>query len=676
MSNFEYYETKRGSGGTRNLTLPTLKRENEILERVLHTCEQEDVPPQFRFNLLWRARLKYMIFQQRSHGEIVNSQLLALSTLLQCCPEQEQLGNFFHSNADCVRELLALSADESAPLRTATLSVKVLTAMSCDRIQHMQRFMSVVSGSSYRGYLGRLCKRGINMVASGEQVNVEEQCFAEAVFQLQGSLVSSHSGATLLGQSGLPDMLLPVVHNGRRKHSSLVSLVVRTLEAFFERRGPNQNDSNGLVKTAILGRLHSEVQSLTQDVRIQSSYNALKIKQRILTFFFFVQALPEFELYNRRLLVKSLLRASAVILQTNQESNNDLEEEYSNIPHSLKPIFDNARTFGGNVFSHAANLFTEMLNNWPTSYPRFEEAGVSDSFLDSIRKEIPPTPDAILSIPNTLSAICLNQNGKQKVLDRESVKTLENVLVRDEYGKCLMSGETSSILGGTLDEFMRHVPEVKDQGLKMLKDSAARISYLDNNLDERVSNFARVFESVISNADSAERFVQAGGLEEYFSFFTLPNLCNQARQRTSGLDPVMHTLSTSLRGLTNSQTSVIASRVAKALTETLDQVLTLDLRTSVQHWDQESLKSSARWLVGSEGLVLVMQAVIRSSSQMLIQLFDEQGVDLFYRLHKVVIRAIMQLSLWDDSSKTSRQGHSAQVEQANNNEVTFRLLHS
>jgi len=78
--------------------------------------------------------------------------------------------------------------------------------------------------------------------------------------------------------------------------------------------------------------------------------------------------------------------------------------------------------FGPGVAALAANLLCDIIHNEPTCYTSMNDAGIVDSYLRFITEGLWPLGPSktmakiLCAIPTTLNAICLNENGLQKVL--------------------------------------------------------------------------------------------------------------------------------------------------------------------------------------------------------------------------------------------------------------------
>lgn len=248
---------------------PVDHNESPLLKAV-ELCVQQSVPEPSRFGVYWKLRLLTLARSdpQVALHQLSTAQALSLSTLMQCASHSTTLPRFFNSNPDAVQQVFALSVEPSVGLEWRALAASLLASMSCDRTRYLQKLLSVLNGSSQRGYLGKLCKRTIEMLHSCN-CGKQERFFAGMVFQLIGSLVSSYAGASLLDEVGLPSLMMPLLEDTSFENAPLVSNLLRALDTFVERsRALTAPDAQmALLKDAYIRRLVHEVDTVVKMVR-------------------------------------------------------------------------------------------------------------------------------------------------------------------------------------------------------------------------------------------------------------------------------------------------------------------------------------------------------------------------------------------------------------------------
>lgn len=353
------------------------------------------------------------------------------------------------------------------------------------------------------------------------------------------------------------------------------------------------------------------------------------------------------------MVVKAVLRAETILIYQPVGSTSDDDKALQQVPPCLRAVFENENRFGGSVYSHASNICCALLNQHPTCYSKLHDAGVPDAFLDSLTRGIPATSEAVLSIPSTLSAICLDTRGKAAVTERASIRALEEVLVNDEYRKVIQYGETASMLGTTLDEYMRHVPEQRQEGVNMIISCIRRIREADDDgIDLRADAIGHISEAMAANSDTAQRFVDAGGLTEFMALFTCSKLCERIRERNRSEEKMSPTLSTALRCFVTTHTAQMRELMRSSMHSVLDHLLQLGLKQqSLWSLTEGDLQAATTPIVGAESLMLLLNHTFRSSGAALsvVQMENESDT-LYQKIQEAADLALAQRAYKQSSS--------------------------
>ena len=92
-----------------------------------------------------------------------------------------------------------------------------------------------------------------------------------------------------------------------------------------------------------------------------------------------------------------------------------------------------------------------------------------------IVKDVPATRENLASLPNTLSALCLNTRGLEAFVQCKPFERLFQILVSPEYLPAMKrrrssdpQGDTAMHLGSAMDELMRHQPTLKTDAMKAI----------------------------------------------------------------------------------------------------------------------------------------------------------------------------------------------------------------
>ena len=165
--------------------------------------------------------------------------------------------------------------------------------------------------------------------------------------------------------------------------------------------------------------------------------------------------------------------------------------ESSQLLTGLRHVIQRPSIFGSNVWCGAVEIFSNFINNEPTSYPAIAEAGLTEAFLATLIKNPlvdtnsgqsaigsepdsnetpPPTIEAISMIPQAFGAICLTETGMHRFVESQAFAAFFSSLLKPNYIKALADAAEDhhrqrrvelENLGASFDELARHFPTLK-----------------------------------------------------------------------------------------------------------------------------------------------------------------------------------------------------------------------
>ncbi|KAF8094776.1 hypothetical protein N665_0353s0007 [Sinapis alba] len=576
---FEFYASNESSelrGGLQVIHVPDVSmREESDVELLNKLVSDHNVPPSLRFALLTRLRFARAFPSLSTRQQYTCIRLYAVIVLVQASGDTENVVSFFNGEPEFVNELVTLvSYEDTVPERIRILCLLSLVALSQDRTRQPTVLIAITSGG-HRGLLSGLMQKAIDSVI--RNTSKWSLAFAEALLSLVTVLVSSSSGCSAMREAGLIPTLVPLIKDTDPQHLHLVSTAVHILEAFMDYSNPAAalfRDLGGLDDTIF--RLKMEVSRTEDDAKeknfnsdsngrdshgLGSSLNRSDTEQ-----------LPYSEAlisHHRKLLLKALLRA--ISLGTYAPGNTNLYgSEESLLPECLCIIFRRAKDFGGGVFSLAATVMSDLIHKDPTCFNALDSAGLTSAFLDAICDEVIYSSEAITCIPQCLDALCLNSSGLQAVKDRNALRCFVKIFTSSSYLRAL-TGDTPGSLSSGLDELLRHQSSLRTYGVDMFieilhsvfiigsgmdaatavsanvaidaatvpmeidaDEKSLAVSYeaeqssdiasakIDLFLPDCVCNVARLFETVLQNAEVCSLFVEKKGIDAVLQLFSLP----------------------------------------------------------------------------------------------------------------------------------------------------------
>ena len=183
--------------------------------------------------------------------------------------------------------------------------------------------------------------------------------------------------------------------------------------------------------------------------------------------------LPSYVAYSRRVLIKALTRALAFAIfgpTVPQDAYAAGLDGPNGLNKAMRLVFDNAQKFGGSGVTTFASLVTDYLNHDPTCYVKLESAGVFDALFSALENESIANNSKVLCVaPQVISATCLHKDGKKKVIKRGILsKVMCPAFTKQIYQKALSAPDVATAIGTNIDELLRHVPDLRKDGVEML----------------------------------------------------------------------------------------------------------------------------------------------------------------------------------------------------------------
>ena len=126
----------------------------------------------------------------------------------------------------------------------------------------------------------------------------------------------------------------------------------------------------------------------------------------------------------------------------------------------IELIIRNPSYFGTTLWNAATRWITDFVNNEPSLLPVLQDAGLHDAILEVLSTQIPASAEILSELPNLLAALGLNERGLEAFEQYSTLESMVGVLVDEKYLPH-MGQNTSVILGGAMDELLRHQPALR-----------------------------------------------------------------------------------------------------------------------------------------------------------------------------------------------------------------------
>ena len=176
-------------------------------------------------------------------------------------------------------------------------------------------------------------------------------------------------------------------------------------------------------------------------------------------------------------LLRSMMKLILHLQQTNAASDQMRRLIDSNLPSTIKLIFNESKLFslGVGVFGLAVNIMSTFVHSEPTSLAILQEQGVVAAFLKSSKNEIPPSPEVVSSFPNAFGAICLNGPGLEAFIECNPIPKFLEIFTLKQHLPSLLDNDVPHLVGNSIDELIRHHPTTREMIMKAVVEVVDKI---------------------------------------------------------------------------------------------------------------------------------------------------------------------------------------------------------
>ncbi|KAG5417155.1 TOM1 [Candida metapsilosis] len=151
---------------------------------------------------------------------------------------------------------------------------------------------------------------------------------------------------------------------------------------------------------------------------------------------------------------------------------------------SFNKIVNNPEIFGPGILACTVDSVFFIIHNEPTAFSILNEANVIDTILDNYKKLFIPSGQLLMSLPEVLGAICLNNEGLKKVVDKKSIPTFFESFYSLPIAKVLVKSDMATNLGCSFDELGRHYSSLKPLILEQVSKLIEQImAYVDDHME-------------------------------------------------------------------------------------------------------------------------------------------------------------------------------------------------
>ncbi|KAI9145613.1 hypothetical protein BKA69DRAFT_1111416 [Paraphysoderma sedebokerense] len=510
------------------------------------------------FSLAHKIRVSYNLIRGlNKRRQLLTIRILALCILVLVTSEEVLQTRVFVYDPSLISSLSDLiHPDKNAPWSLRVISLYTLEAIARHR-SHLSEVLNALNASVSHGLFLQILRQTITGLGSDNVIIPQE--FVDALLYLLSYFITLQSSGNTLINAGMVAILVEMIKvksQGQLKNVAKVIQIIDSVTYGFTNGFNAFTNSGGL--EILVERLHNDVQMCIdsiglvsgQHAEIQTADNAgLSITAGRLT-------------QETSSLLKSMLKFILHMMQVSGATDRLRNLIDTSVPIDLGKIFENARLFGSAVYSSAINVMATFIHNEPTSLSILQEMGLPTMFLESSLREIPAASDIMTALPNAFGAICLNSAGLAEFNKLSPMENFFSVFSSVEHVKAMNEGDVAALLGGGIDELIRHHPSLRDSimtsvmtmlkrvrdicrdyvppkdqediGLAVIEEDLemaevnSKVEDIDNKKDSLVCIYidmaARFLEGIFSNPAHCRDFMKHEGIPLLIEFYSLPSL--------------------------------------------------------------------------------------------------------------------------------------------------------
>ncbi|KHN86002.1 E3 ubiquitin-protein ligase HUWE1 [Toxocara canis] len=314
-----------------------------------------------------------------------------------------------------------------------TEALKTLTSIiSLDRPAKQNVVVECLGANSYHGFMARavrICVEDLRRGTLGMPGHNSVQ-FCTALFSLLYHLAGFDNGGDALVSCALTESLLAVVgcESVPLEQISFATRAVRVLDIMTSLDANAFTANNGM--NVIISRLAVEVKECKKAIECSDESSPVEPCHQ-----------------QRAALIKSLLNFIKRAVQDSQFAESVRHIMDGALPSALIQIISRCDFFGASLFHNAGRCCLTA------SY-------------DANCFQLPASRDVLAALPNTFTALCLNERGLHNFIAEDPFEHLCNILVSTKFISAMKRrrnemNEAAVSLGSALDDLLRHQPTLR-----------------------------------------------------------------------------------------------------------------------------------------------------------------------------------------------------------------------
>lgn len=387
--------------------------------------------------------------------KLIRAKCLGIAVVSCVCARDFTSSRLFESEPYIFSFLVDLIQPENSDIVSKEVYLAGMKALECVSLKRVwgTDLIRCLGGNVSHGIL-YLIIRHINKQVRDEDPDCYEQGYIH-FFNLLGNLIDSKSLTPRLTAGGiLFDLMsfLNVKTKYRWSCSAVAHLITMYLKASPESftEFVNNNGFNLLIDT-----INHEVDFALEN----PNYGGGAPKESLV--FYSIS-------FRQANYIRNLMKLVAHLIHS--ESGDRLRNLFdSSILQSFNKVIQNPTVFGPlNLSATIDNVFY-IIHNEPTAFSILNEANIIDTLLDNYESLFFPSSDLLMALSEVMDAVCLNNAGLKKIIDKKIIHKYFQSFYNLEFVKELVRSDMTANLGSSFDELGRHYPTLKPVILEEVK---------------------------------------------------------------------------------------------------------------------------------------------------------------------------------------------------------------
>ncbi|CUM63479.1 uncharacterized protein PRCAT00001054001 [Priceomyces carsonii] len=431
------------------------------------------IPKDFWFNFSLSALVAKSFNSNLDEAIILREKLLrvkclAIAFVCCMCPSEFTSSRLFESEPYIFNFLVDLIQPENDHISKEVYfcAIRALECISLKRLWGSE-LLRCLSGNVSHGILFQII-RYINKKIRAE----DDDCFEKGYihfFNMLGNLIDSKSLTPRLAAGGILSDLL-MFFNVRTKYRWTCSAAIHLTTVFLSASPESFDDFVNKDGFNLL------IETIQYEVSFALEHPEFGGPPKESVVYYTIT-------FRQANCIRNLMKLVSHLIQS--DSGDRLRNLFdSPLLISFNQILMHPSVFGPLILSSTIDSVFYIIHNEPTAFSILNEAKVIDTILDNYENLFLPSSDLLMSLPEVLGAICLNNEGLKKVNEKKSISIFFKSFFNAEYAKELVRSDMATNLGCSFDELGRHYPPLKPV---ILNETKKLVEKLNPVINERMN---------------------------------------------------------------------------------------------------------------------------------------------------------------------------------------------